>query len=277
MKKFVFVLMPFSPAFDDIYKLGIKSACEAENVYCERVDEQFFEGSMLDRIYNQINHADYIIADTTTKNPNVFYETGYAHALEKKVILITQDGNDIPFDMKHFAHTIYEKDKISLLKESIQKKLKWYLNNDADAHNKSSIQFDVYFNENKLELEKPNNVIMKFNRTYDDNLDEIYVGELNISINNPTEEYYSLGSTRLSIKLPKALPVRILAHNKCIMKNIPGDFQILDFPTILPSSPQEWNTSAIRIYSATNANYCDGQIFIYTKPELRYNFSLTFQ
>src|SRR6266699_115255 len=44
-KPFVFVLMPFDPSFDDIYKFGIKSACEAAGAYCERVNEQLFQES----------------------------------------------------------------------------------------------------------------------------------------------------------------------------------------------------------------------------------------
>jgi hypothetical protein len=37
----------------------------------------------------------------TGRNPNVFYEVGYAHALGKIVLLLTQNGDDIPFDLKH--------------------------------------------------------------------------------------------------------------------------------------------------------------------------------
>ena len=54
-KDFVFVLMPFSDDFDDVYKLGIKEACREAGVYCERVDEQIYSENMLDRIYNQIS------------------------------------------------------------------------------------------------------------------------------------------------------------------------------------------------------------------------------
>jgi hypothetical protein len=52
-KPFVFVLMPFQKEFDDIFKLGIKAACNEAGAYAERVDEQIFEGSILERIYNQ--------------------------------------------------------------------------------------------------------------------------------------------------------------------------------------------------------------------------------
>jgi hypothetical protein len=53
-KPFVFVLMPFAKEFNDIYEFGIKTACQESGSYCERVDEQIFEGSILDRVYNQI-------------------------------------------------------------------------------------------------------------------------------------------------------------------------------------------------------------------------------
>lgn len=106
-KPFCFVLMPFDKAFNDVYEFGIKGACEDAGVYCERVDEQIFLGSMLDRIYNQISTADLLVADMTGRNPNVFYEVGYAHALGKNVILLTQHAEDIPFDLKHFPHVVY--------------------------------------------------------------------------------------------------------------------------------------------------------------------------
>src|SRR5215208_25398 len=99
--------MPFHTSFDDIYALGIRPACEAAGGYCERVDEQMFNESILQRIYNQISKADVIVADLTSRNENVFYETGYAHALGKQVVLLTQNANDIPFDLKHYPHIVY--------------------------------------------------------------------------------------------------------------------------------------------------------------------------
>jgi hypothetical protein len=106
-KPFVFVLMPFDKKFSDTYKFGIKGAAEDAGAYAERVDEQIFGEGMLDRIFNQINKADVIVADMTGKNANVFYEVGYAHALNKIVLLITQSADDIPFDLKHRQHIVY--------------------------------------------------------------------------------------------------------------------------------------------------------------------------
>ena len=72
-KYFAFVLMPFDPSFDDIYKLGIKGAVSRfDDIFAERVDEQMYREGILDRIYRQIEVADIIIADMTGQNPNVF-------------------------------------------------------------------------------------------------------------------------------------------------------------------------------------------------------------
>lgn len=99
--------MPFDSDFDDVYKLGIKQAAIDCNVRAERLDEQMFEEGMLDRIFRQIEVADFIIADLSNRNPNVFYELGYAHAREKICILLTKEPTDIPFDLKHKRHIVY--------------------------------------------------------------------------------------------------------------------------------------------------------------------------
>ncbi len=118
--------MPFSPEFDDVYKLGIKKTCEAEGFIAERVDEQKFSENILERIYRQIAAADVVVADMTGRNPNVFYEVGYAHALEKQCVLLTSNSVDIPFDLKHHRHIIYN-DSIVTLCDLLKGELKWQL------------------------------------------------------------------------------------------------------------------------------------------------------
>ncbi len=75
-KSFAFAVMPFREDFDDVYQLGIKGACAEVGAYCERVDEQMFEGTIIDRIYNQISKADVVISELTARSANVLYETG---------------------------------------------------------------------------------------------------------------------------------------------------------------------------------------------------------
>jgi len=131
-KPFVFVLMPFRSEYGDLYELGIRSACNDVGAYCERVDEQLFEGNILQRVYNQIAKADIIVSLLTGSNPNVYYETGYAHALNKRVILLVNAASEIPFDLHQFPHIVYE-GSITRLKSDLRVRLRWYIENPSGA------------------------------------------------------------------------------------------------------------------------------------------------
>ncbi len=134
--------MPFSEDFDDLYHLGIKPACEKAGAYAERVDEQIYQESMLARIYNQIAKADIIIADMTGRNPNVFYEIGYAHALGKPVILLTSNAEDIPFDLKHYPHIIYG-GKIKDMIPELVKRVRFAIERPSEAAKADAIEVYV--------------------------------------------------------------------------------------------------------------------------------------
>lgn len=123
-KPFAFVLMPFDNQFEDIYRLGIKETAETLGVVAERVDEQHFSESILDRIYRQIENSDFVIAEMTGRNPNVFYEVGYAHAKGKMCALVTQNAADIPFDLKHHPHVVYD-GSIRDLRQQLSQKIEW--------------------------------------------------------------------------------------------------------------------------------------------------------
>ena len=55
------------------------------------------------------------------------YEVGYAHALGKQTILMTQDVKDIPFDLTHYPHIIYGK-SVTKLKNELKKYVKYFIN-----------------------------------------------------------------------------------------------------------------------------------------------------
>ena len=189
-KPFVFILMPFSQKFDDIYQVGIKPACKDSGAYCERVDEQIFDGIILHRIYNQIAKADIIISDMTGRNPNVFYETGYAHAIGKRVILLTQNEEDIPFDLKHYSHIVYG-GKISILKKELERRIQWAIKYPKEDLSKVDFNLPLYIHG----MEVIENIKVTCPAYTDQGT---YTGvELNIDIYNPTstihDKYLRIG------------------------------------------------------------------------------------
>jgi len=138
---FAFVLMPFSDEFDDIYKFGIKALAKDIGIKAERVDEQLYTEGMLSRIYSQIDQADLIITDMTGRNPNVFYEVGYAHAKNKLCLHLTQDTTDIPFDLQHQRHIVYG-GSIDSLREQLVENLEW-AKKEIENYRKSLIRLQV--------------------------------------------------------------------------------------------------------------------------------------
>ncbi len=106
----VFVLMPFTEEWSDrIWKhirqyLAIE--VDGEELQVQRADDMFGQGVMED-VFQGIAQAKLIIAECTGRNPNVLYELGMAHALGKRTVLLSQNSDDIPFDIGRFRFCIY--------------------------------------------------------------------------------------------------------------------------------------------------------------------------
>jgi hypothetical protein len=105
---FCFVIMPFRPELHYLYLFLKRHIEERHNIDCERGDAQILTKPLLDKIADYIRRADVIIADCTGRNANVFYELGMAHAIDKKVILLTQDDiREAPADIRHYEFIKY--------------------------------------------------------------------------------------------------------------------------------------------------------------------------
>lgn len=141
-KPFVFVLMPFAAEFDDVYQLGIVPACRNAGAYAERVDKQIFQERILERIFNQIARADVIISDMSELNANVFYETGYAHALGKPVILLTRNAANIPFDLKDYPHIVYAGRIVDLIPK-VERHVRWVLQHPKEQPRWTNLRYQI--------------------------------------------------------------------------------------------------------------------------------------
>ena len=106
---FCFVLMPFKQPYSTIFKDHIARSLRAKfKLSVAKADDFFKPGPIIDTIQFMINKADILIADVTERNANVYYEIGYAHALKKTLILITQNISSLPFDLAHLRCIGYE-------------------------------------------------------------------------------------------------------------------------------------------------------------------------
>jgi hypothetical protein len=102
----VSVMMPFNTGFDGVYE-ALQRAAKNANMRCKRADDIWIHDFIIQDVVSLIDRSRVVISDCTGKNPNVFYETGIAHALARDVILITQTDEDVPFDLRHRRYVKY--------------------------------------------------------------------------------------------------------------------------------------------------------------------------
>lgn len=102
----VSVMMPFDASFNDVYE-SLKAAAHAVGMRCQRADDIWETDTVIQDVANLIGRARVVICDLTSRNPNVFYETGIAHTLGRDVVLVTQNNGDVPFDVGHIRYLRY--------------------------------------------------------------------------------------------------------------------------------------------------------------------------
>lgn len=100
------VMMPFDAKYKNVYD-KIKEVAENLNLTCFRADDIWDDDLIIQDIVSLISNSNIVIADCTKRNPNVFYEIGIAHTLGRNVILITQNEDDVPFDLGHLRYIFY--------------------------------------------------------------------------------------------------------------------------------------------------------------------------
>lgn len=104
-----FVMMPFGEPLGKYYSSVYEPAVKKAGLNPVRADDDIFgTGKIIDQVWKGITEAKVLIAELTSRNPNVFYELGLAHALQKPVVLVSSNEEDVPFDLKHIRVIYYD-------------------------------------------------------------------------------------------------------------------------------------------------------------------------
>lgn len=104
-----FVIMPFAPPIGPYYALIYEKAIQKAGLRAVRADAEIFgTGKIIDQIWEGISNAKVLVAELTTRNANVFYELGLAHAYNKPVVLVSANEDDVPFDLRHIRVIYYD-------------------------------------------------------------------------------------------------------------------------------------------------------------------------
>lgn len=111
-----FVLMPFDKILNRVYGT-IKEELQDNGYICNRADEICGSKPIMNKILTEILKSQFIIADLTNLNPNVFYELGIAHTFKdsQNILLIKQKQFKCPFDITHLTYIEYDVNNLRLL------------------------------------------------------------------------------------------------------------------------------------------------------------------
>ena len=100
-KKQVFVVMKFADEIlDSAYEGAYKTVAKEFGLDCLRIDEVQNSGKISDQILEALAESKYVLCDLTGARPNCYYETGFAHALGKEIILLANKTEKVHFDLQ---------------------------------------------------------------------------------------------------------------------------------------------------------------------------------
>ena len=127
-EKSIFVIMKFgNKLLDSAYDGVIKPLSEEFGYKPIRVDEIQDSGKINDQILENIAKSSIIISDLSDERPNCYYETGFAHALGKEIILTINKKSQIHFDLA--SHRFIQWETESELRDLLKTRLKEIANN----------------------------------------------------------------------------------------------------------------------------------------------------
>jgi hypothetical protein len=208
--------------------------------------QQIFTESILERIYNQIAKADIIVSDMTGQNSNVFYETGYAHALGKCTILLTKRADDIPFDLKHAPHIVYG-DSIAGLKSDLRARVKYFIDHPDKRQLADPQALEFYLKGTNIARNPHPNVI---GVDHDPKLG----WTISFDIHNPGDRAIDISGMKFGFVFPAGLGEPIYKGQEFV--RLPGDEYMHKAQMMhLVLLPKDWFHVPIQVFNKTIAEF----------------------
>ena len=121
---FIMMAMKKDEDLERTYQV-LKEECRRVDIRAERIDEIATSGVINDEVLEKIKESEYLFVDLTFERPNVYYELGYTHGLDKsneRIILMARKGTKLHFDIRNMRTIFYENHEE--LRREVRKRLK---------------------------------------------------------------------------------------------------------------------------------------------------------
>jgi len=152
-EKRCFIICPIGEEDSTIRKFSdtvlthiIEPAISEFNYHIVRADKISEAGIITTQIIQHIVESELVIADLSSKNPNVFYELAIRHAIKKPLIQIITKGDTIPFDVassRIIQFDVQDLYSVAAAKKSISNQLSSIESGKSEIDNPISMSFDL--------------------------------------------------------------------------------------------------------------------------------------
>ncbi|MDQ7113930.1 hypothetical protein [Staphylococcus simulans] len=123
---------------DFLLKSIVKPVLESEfNI--ERSDLISSTNKITDEIIERLTNSELVIVDLSSHNPNVFYELGFRHALNRPTITMINKDDHIPFDVSAYRTIYYSELHNDVLnaKEQLKNTIETFSDDEFNFENKN--------------------------------------------------------------------------------------------------------------------------------------------
>ncbi len=123
-----FVMMQIDPQKAELEDIcnAIKECFAQFGVEAVRADDIEHEDVITRKVTERIRVSEFLIADLTGARPSVYYEIGYAHALNRKVVMFRSSGAELHFDLA--AYNCPQYSNLTDLKNQLMRRLEQVTN-----------------------------------------------------------------------------------------------------------------------------------------------------
>ncbi len=137
-KRVLFAIMPFADEFTDTWLGAVKRAASGTGLVPIRIDMITKTSEITDDIVKVIRMAEVVVVDVTGNNANVMFEFGFALALRKPHVVISQSTDYLTFDIKNLRTLIYRNTWQGL--EALHKELQNYIRGASPTKKKDGVK-----------------------------------------------------------------------------------------------------------------------------------------